>query len=61
MERNNLFIKTLFFVFIFHIKYINSYVTSYFNSFHSGNITKKANMIDITDYHKLYLLITTEK
>ena len=61
MERNNSFLKSLFFVFIFHIKYINCYTTSYFNSFRSGNITKNANMIDITDYHKLYLLITTEK
>ena len=59
MEKSNLFIKSLFFVFIFHIKYINCTVT-YFDSFESGNITNNANMIDITDYHKLYLLVTTQ-
>ena len=58
MEKNNFCIKSLFFLFIFQIKYAFS---GYFDSFQSGNISENANIIDTTDYHNLYLLITTEK
>ena len=58
MENNYFCTKSLFFLFIFQIKYVFS---GYFDSFQSKNISRNAHFIDITDYHNLYLLITTQK
>ena len=48
-------------VYILFISQFKEYLFNYFeNNYQVGNISEYASIIDITDYHNLYLLITTE-
>ena len=50
-----------YFLFIIQFKEILSDLNGNFQSLNYANISENAAIIDITDYHNLYLLITTEK
>ena len=50
------------FVYFFFIGQFKVILLNYFeNNYQLGNLTHEAFIIDITDYHKLFLVITTEK